>query len=152
MPQIGQLVGFSSKDSLVRKFTSDTNRFKDRKVFDSWIAKGKRIWVLTDNNENLLGIIWIGDSILPEADFTENIDREVFDKTIAIRLYVGARGKGIAYDFSKKVLDLVDEKRLWISVREGNLAARKLYEKLGFQEITKPTSINEEGKILLILD
>lgn len=50
------------------------------------------------------------------------------------------RRKGIAEAIMKKVFDICEEKKasyIFLEVREGNAAARKLYEKLGFSVISR---------------
>lgn len=124
---IAQLIEYTKDDPLVDKFTSDKKRFLDKFSFEEWLKKGRKIYSLVDEKDNLLGITWFGH------------EGEGF--TLAIRIYGPARGKGLAESLLretmekfKKTKDYVEspDKNWWLETAEDNLPARKIYEKLGF--------------------
>ncbi len=132
--QIRELLAYSQSDQEIRKFTSDPVRFKDRNAFNQWRQKGKLIYTLTDVSGPLLGLIWFGEKACP---FKEELGCQT---SFAIRIYGKARGKGLAIDFMK--IAFSDYCRLhpetggiWLETSVDNLAARKVYEKFGFQAV-----------------
>jgi len=125
---IKQLIGYANSDEVVQRFTSDARRFKDEESFENWLKKGRKIYSLVDEYENLMGISWFGQ----EGD----------GFTLALRIYDGARGKGLGYGFLKETMNdfmLSDEYRSaanqewWLETSKDNVAAIKIYEKLGFE-------------------
>ena len=80
---IEDLIFYANNDEQVIKFTSDPKRFKDRESFEVWLKKGRKMYVMVDDNDKLCGITWFG----PEGD----------GFTLAIRIYEQARGKGLAF-------------------------------------------------------
>ena len=135
--QIDQLIEYSKTDESVQRFTADAERFKDRKAFNDWKSKGRKIFTLSDEKDNLLGIIWIGQKEIEVGD-------KKYDKTFAIRIYGEARGKGLALDFMKKS---VKEKGIWIECSADNLPAQALYKKFGFELVSKP---DKNNKVILV--
>lgn len=146
--QIGQLINFANTDPEVRRFTSDPKRFRDRKAFDRWRKKGRVIYTLTDENDDLLGIIWLGKKEIPQRDFTENFDPQDYKVTFGIRIYGAARGKGLARPFMAETFNHFSPKGVWLETSGENIAAVRAYTNFGFRKITEP---DESGKILMIL-
>lgn len=144
--QVYQLLEFSRKDSLVKKFTSDAKRFKDRTAFNEWLDKTPDKFVFSDIKGNLVALLWFSHKKMPINSF------EGYDYSLAIRVYGPARGKGLAEKFLKTALDLFKDqfpdKKIWLSTSFNNQAAIKIYEKVGFKKVSEP---NENGKILMIL-
>jgi len=134
--QIDQLIEYSLNDESVGKFTSDRERFKNRQAFEEWQQKGREIFTLNNNN-NLVGIVWTG---LKE----KQIGGKKYNKTFAIRIYGEARGKGLALGFMRSC---IKEKGYWLETSNDNLAAKALYSKFGFKEVSK---VDENGKIIMI--
>ena len=134
--QIDQLIEYSLNDESVGKFTSDRERFKNRQAFEGWQQKGREIFTLNNNN-NLVGIVWTG---LKE----KQIGGKKYNKTFAIRIYGEARGKGLALGFMRSC---IKEKGYWLETSNDNLAAKALYSKFGFKEVSK---VDENGKIIMI--
>jgi len=135
--QIDQLIEYSLTDESIGKFTSDRERFKDRQAFDEWQQKGREIFTLNNNNNDLVGIVWTG---LKE----KQISNKKYNKTLAIRIYGEARGKGLGLNFMK---NCIKEKGYWLETSNNNLAAKALYSKFGFKEVSK---VDENGKIIMI--
>ena len=94
--QINQLIYYSNNDTEVLKFTHDSKRFRNINSFNKWFNNHIEIYVLTNNTNNLLGIIWIK---LKENDLSK------FKHTFAIRIYKPLRGRGYSYKFAKEVYD-----------------------------------------------
>jgi len=124
---IDQLINYTNRDGDVKKFTSDLKRFLNREALNEWLKKGRKIYTLIDDGDNLLGITWFG----PEGD----------GFTFAIRMYEDARGKGLAADFlSATMNDYMTEpeyvnssnKNWWLETSVDNYPAIKIYEQLGF--------------------
>ena len=154
--QVTQLVNFSKTDSQVKKYTSDSIRFKNIESFKKWKKKGRVIYSLIDESKDLLGIIWFGKEKIPAKKFILPIIKKEFGITFAIRIYGKARSKGQALLFMDKAYELftkaqdyesVKNKGIWLEVSIDNLPALKLYEKFGFVKATKP---DKKGKILMI--
>lgn len=135
--QIDQLIEYSLTDESVGKFTSDRERFKNRQAFEKWQQKGREIFTLNNKNNDLVGIVWTG---LKE----KQIDSKKYNKTLAIRIYGEARGKGLALGFMK---NCIKEKGYWLETSDNNLAAKALYSKFGFKEVS---DVDENGKIIMV--
>lgn len=125
---IEQLIDFAGNDEMVKKFTSDAKRFKDKESFKIWLKKGRKIYSLIDEKGDLMGISWFG--------------KEGEGFTLALRIYGEARGKGLGFKFLKKtmndfmkssVYDKEENKSWWLETSKDNIAAIKIYEKLGFE-------------------
>lgn len=142
--QIDQLVEYSLTDELVAKFTSDRERFKSREAFDEWRKGGKEIFNLTNKDGDLLGIIWLGPKEIPEAQWKEKIDKSKYKFSFAIRIYGEARGKGLAIDFMK---ECIKNKGIWLATSDDNLAAKALYSKFGFRQVSEAS---KDNKIVMI--
>jgi ribosomal protein S18 acetylase RimI-like enzyme len=124
---IDQLIAFTNSDNDVQKNTSDLKRFANRELWKKWKEKGRKIYAMVDENDDLMGITWFG----PESD----------GFTFAIRIYGNARGKGLSENFLRKTMeDFMKEpeyinaqnKSWWLETSKDNLPAIKIYEKLGF--------------------
>lgn len=137
--QITELINYSNSDLDVQKNTLDADRFKDRKNFDEWIKKGKDIYTLVDKDDNLMGIIWFHQALNQEAPG--------YETTFAIRMYEGARGKGLSKPFMEKVFSDFGAEKIWLSTLVDNIPGRKLYEHFGFKQITQP---DQDNRIIMI--
>ncbi|HTK03607.1 MAG TPA: GNAT family N-acetyltransferase [Alphaproteobacteria bacterium] len=135
--QIDQLIKFTKADSEVQKFTHDLERFANHESYKNWIKNKKYIYTLTDNKNNLLGIIWFSKKQIPQAPD--------YPYTFAIRVYPPARGKGFAKSFMKMALKDFDKKKIWLATT--NPKAIKIYKDLGFKEIGK-----HEEEILMVFE
>lgn len=142
--QIEALIGYSKTDRLIKKFTSDAQRFKNRPAFNEW-SKKKKIFVLTNNDKELLGIFWAGKKKIPDALKKQYPHH---DTTIAIRLYNKARGIGLSRWFMGEVLRRLTNKHIWLSCDSRNKAAEKLYSSLGFKPVKKDQKTHEVCMIL----
>ena len=139
-----QIIEYSQKDPLVKKFTHDHTRFKDLSSINRWYQKGKRVYFLIRPRNKLVGLIWFGKSKLNRSDL------KAPNFTFAIRIYQPARGLGlsekfftVAYkDFLKKVgSENLKYKGLWLKTNRKNRVALHLYQKLRFKVLRKT---NEE--------
>ena len=146
--QIEQLIEFSNSDPEILANTRDAERFKDRKGFDVWISKPKKIFVLTNDDQDLLGIIWFPKSTLA-------LDKR-YGIGFAIRIYPPARGKGLSRSFTNEAIERLKQtdfyknipnKGIFLDSLIQNKKAHSLYEKLGFKEIGE-----KDGRIVMILD
>lgn len=143
--QIDQLIEYSANDESVAKFTSDRERFKNRKAFDEWQNQGREIFTLNNKSGDLMGIIWLGPKAIPEAEWKGKIDKDKYKLSFAIRIYGEARGKGLAIDFMKECLK--NKKNIWLATSDDNFAAKALYSKFGFRQISE---ISENNKIVMV--
>jgi RimJ/RimL family protein N-acetyltransferase len=125
---IKELIEYANYDEEVKKNTSDSKRFKDRESFENWLKKGRKIYRLVNERDDLMGISWFG----PDGD----------GFTFGIRIYGEARGKGLSYGFLKETMDdyMKEEeyqkainKDFWLETSKDNIAAIKIYEKMGFK-------------------
>lgn len=154
--QVTQLVNFSKSDSQVKKYTSDSSRFKSIQSFKRWKRKERMIYSLANKKGDLLGIIWFGKEKIPAKKFILAFNKKEFGVTFAIRIYGKIRSKGKALSFMDKAYELftksqefksVKNKRVWLEVSVDNQPALRLYKKFGFVKVTKP---DKKGKILMI--
>lgn len=158
--QIKQLIGYSNDDEVVGAYSSDPRRFKDREAFDKWLSKGRSIYALNDKDGSLLGIVWFGKAAFPDNKLRkefENIDKDYYSITFALRMYEGARGKGLAKKLTASAFTAYlrsdDYKQaggqgIWLETSQENTAAVKTYETL-FTQVSDP---DEHGRIVMILD
>ena len=144
--QVKELINYSKKDSLVKKFTSDTKRFKDLSSYEAWRTNGKSIYTLTNREGDLLGIIWFSKK---SSGFLH------YPFTFGIRTYGGARGKGLARNFMQSSFEAFTrsktytssrEKGVWLEVTPENVHAIKLYADFGFKEAGN----SQKGKIIML--
>lgn len=142
--QIDQLIEYSQRDENIGKFTSDKERFKNREAFEEWTKKKRTVFTLSDTLGNLLGIIWLGPKPLPTRKYQTKVDSGKYQTSFAIRIYGEARGKGLALDFMKRS---IDTEGIWLEVSEENIAAKSLYSKFGFCQVSQP---DENNKIIMI--
>ena len=150
--QISQLIEYAATDEGL-KFTSDPKRFKDKETFDEFSKEIMAYYALTNEADDLLGIIWFHDLDL----YLNKENPSEYGISFAIRLYGEARGKGLAQPFTEEVMeDFKDSeeykshphKKIWLAVSPENEPAVKLYHKLGFNDL----KIDEEHhKLLMIL-
>lgn len=155
--QILELIHYANTDPLIQKFTSDPKRFKDRDAYNNWFAKGKSIYILTDESDALLGFLWFSKEAIPEQQFTLPFPKEEYGITAGLRMYGKARGKGLAFGFMNdafaafKLTEFyhsIEKKGVWFETSFDNIPAVKLYDKFGFIKVTNP---DEHGKIVMIL-
>lgn len=160
---IEQIIDYTASSVEIQKYTSDMERFADRNKFDTWLKKGRQIYVLVKNSQTdkkVVGIIWFGKKTMPQLgqllpEFS-SINLQKFQFTFAIRMYGEGQGKGWASPFMQAALDKFvqtsDYKNspsagFWLTTAQDNIAAIKVYEKIGFVRITEPTS---QGRICMI--
>ncbi len=132
--QTDELIIQSKSDLLIKKFTSDSKRFKDKKTFNTW-KRNKKIFILTDEQKRLLGFIWFEKKGVLLKNPPKKL--ESYKTTFAIRLYKKARGKGLARDFMKEVFVRIDDRNIWLSTVYNNKRAINLYTKFGFKPVAK---------------
>lgn len=146
---VTQIVKFSKYDTLIKKFTHDPERFKDKHTFNQWYKKNKILYLLINPKNKLMGIIWFGKSS------NNTLNEKLPCLTFAIRIYKPARGLGLSEKFFKITYsDLLNTLKLskskynglWLSTNCENQIAIHLYKKLGFKEFKK---IN--GKLIMTL-
>lgn len=144
--QILELIKYSKRDILIKKFTHDSARFKDIVSFKEW-SDGKKVYTLTDESKKLLGIIWFGKKDNPELG--------IKGFSFAIRIYKIARGRGLAKKFMTYAFNSFRKtsnyknsiyKNIWLSTMFDNSRAIGLYKSFGF--IEKKSS---KGYVTMIL-
>lgn len=152
--QINQLIEYSKSDESLKKFTGDPQRFATREGFDEFSTHIMAYYVLTDDTDDLLGLIWFDDFALPA---TKGETFRGYGISFAIRIYGDARGKGLAIPFTKKALEdflktkdyqLKANHGIWLAVSPDNYPAISTYEKSGFKKIGM---WEEKNKLLMVL-
>jgi ribosomal protein S18 acetylase RimI-like enzyme len=148
--QIDQLIDFSNSDDEILKYTNDQVRFGDSKSFDNWFSKGKQIFILTNKNQELLGIIWFSKKLITIDEYKN------YGISFAVRIYGKARGKGFSKDFAKKAIKMLKQtefyknfpnKGIWLTTNHDNEIAKKVYGNLEFKKIKE-----DAGRITMILN
>lgn len=152
--QIRQLITFANTDQEVVRQTSDPKRFANLEAYEQWRKKGRTVYTLTNEKEDLLGILWIGEESLPDEQFIKSFDQTLYGVTFAIRLYGQARGKGLTQTFMKQAFtdfqttNPTEHPGIWLETSESNTPAVKSYTKFGFEQAA---GADEHGRILMIL-
>lgn len=151
--QIDQLIEYATTDPDLKKFTSDPVRFKDRASFDEFSKHILSYYALTDEEDNLLGVIWFDDLDL----YLNKENPSDFGISLGIRLYGQARGKGLAVPFSEKAFEDFQKSeeylnhphpKFWLAVSPENHAAVAVYKKLGFKDFDYSKEFNKNLMIL----
>lgn len=137
---VDQLIA-NSNQAHIRKFTPKDadERFANKDAYEAWQVKGRSIFALVDAEGKLGGIIWYGLEPMPGGNAKTDPNT-----TFAIRLYEGALGQGLAVPFINESLKqyteqlkeqgkLADFTGVWLETDADNSAARKTYEKAGYQ-------------------
>ena len=127
----------SREPEMLRNVPRDASeRFCDMESARAWHDKTSRI-VYSLGNTSLAGVIWYGYQQHP------TLDAEV---TFAIRMYKEARGKQLGRAFMHATLEDLSETigydgAIWLETNTDNLAARRLYENVGYtyaDELARP--------------
>lgn len=153
LEQIEELIYFSNHDPEVIKDTSDFKRFADKEAFERWRAKGRALYILSNNEGRLKGIFWVGLKLIPEKEFTKLVQPQDFGITVAMRIYGDVRAKGVGQPFAEASLREYFKQRkddmngFWLEASGDNLAIQRIFGKLGFEVATKE-DINK--KILMV--
>jgi RimJ/RimL family protein N-acetyltransferase len=154
--QIDQLIHYAQTDDGVKNFTSDPKRFASRETFNAWRKPEAVFYTLVDEENRLMGIIWLEELELPEFELPKNIEVSAIDPndyhtTFAIRLYGKARGQGLSSPFTKLALDDYKlnhpEDDIWLATSPDNIAAINSYKKSGFVEL----GMRQDGQKLLMI-
>lgn len=152
--QTKQLILYSNEDSVIKRFTSDRERFSDKNAFLKWKRLERIVYTLTDKTKegNLLGIIWFGKKQLPKRKFIKPLDEKRYIFTFAIRIYKPARRTGCSKGFmsmafdefrATKIYKNSKNKGFWLETSVDNLPAVKSYLRFGFSQVTKPDTNNK---------
>jgi ribosomal protein S18 acetylase RimI-like enzyme len=151
--QISQLIEYAATDEGL-KFTSDPKRFKDKDSFNEFSKEILAYYVLTNEEDDLMGIIWFHDLDL----YLNKETPSEYGISFAIRLYGEARGKGLALPFTEEVMADFENseeykshphKKIWLAVSPENEPAVKLYRNLGFKDLRIDETHN---KLLMVLE
>jgi len=149
--QIQDLIYYSHNDELIKRTTTDKERFRDEETVNTWL-KNRKIYTLVDTSSKLFGIIWFGEKEMPDTDYPKEFNPKQYEITFGIRIYEGARGKGFSnklfeegYSLFKQTEDYknVENKKIWLSTNIDNQIAISLYKKLGFEEVLRDLMKNK---------
>ena len=155
---VPQLINYSTTDPFIRRYTSDTSRFRDEQAYLTWRKKDRTIYSLTnEDGTELVGIVWFGREVIPYLQFEllEQIKPEDYGITTAKRLYGEARGKGIAKGmmrmaYTEYLKTHLQDKHtgIWSMTSTDNERNIRVNESFGIRRVSKP---NSNGKILMVV-
>jgi len=162
--QITQLISLTSaqSDPATMRNTSDwkngKGRFASRANFDTWLNKGRSIYVLSQDSQDVAGIVWYGAEQLPSDGntFIHGFDSTKYGITYAIRLYGSARGVGLAPTFTNTSLEMfrssseyqkITNNGVWLETNSDSISAIKAYEKIGCKQVSTST---QNGRIIMV--
>lgn len=156
---VRQLIEKSCQSGIVCYTPNDkARRFKDEASFKKWKAGGREMHWLLGEKDDLAGILWYGRKDFPLHDLKLP---ETPEETLAIRLYDGYTGHGLARPAMRQSLVIhVEAKKkrgepitgLWLQTDVDNKAALAVYGKFGYHEVfrdgTRVTMILPAGEVL----
>lgn len=122
-----------SQEDHIRRFTPNDaeRRFKTPESTQEWLSDEART-VYTLNDGQVAGMIWYTET--PREDLDARY-------TFGIRMYEKTRGKKLAEGFMRAVhsdfATLTRNPRVWLETGTDNAAALHLYEKFGYQEVSR---------------
>lgn len=149
-PEIGcwtqtlrQIIEKSKQERMQARVPKDAEiRFKNLGAYKSWANVGILFFALTDYSGDVGGLIWFERKQNPKAPEAET--------TLAIRMYDGYEGRGLAKPFMSvahfmlpKLMDV--SPNVWLETDADNDPARGLYESFGYEEI----GITDAGRVLM---
>ncbi|HEX6415902.1 MAG TPA: GNAT family N-acetyltransferase [Candidatus Saccharimonadales bacterium] len=129
-----QLVERSEEPEMLEHVPRDhAERFVSKDRANEWYSENERVVYALGEKAALAGIAWFTKHPIEDYDA---------QYTFAIRMYERARGKGLAGAFMMAAhLDLEAsqhyEGAVWLDTDEGNVHARRLYERFGYNEISR---------------
>lgn len=148
-----QLIVKSRQANILKYTPKDASvRFGDQVMLTTWKTKGRTLFWLVGDNNDLAGVIWFGKSTFP-------LDIEGLEtptETFAIRLYEGYTGHGLAVPFMKLALKAAVELKqqndqqidgVWLQTDLTNPAAIAVYTKFGFKEVAR-----DDARVTMVLD
>lgn len=141
---VSQLIQKSGQAGIVCYTPNDrTKRFGSQAMFDKWESQGREIHWLLGKGDDLAGILWYGKKEFP----LEDLDlAEMPEETVAIRLYDGYTGHGLARPAMLQSLKLHVKdtqergepvKGIWLQTDTDNKAALAVYGKFGYREVSR---------------
>jgi len=156
---ISQVIKYANTDHAIKVYTRDPSRFKDKLSFNEWLQKGRSIYILTNKANDLYGIIWFGNEMMPsEKQFISDVNTKEYGVTFAIRIYAQARGKHLARKFMNVAFNVyhssseyrqIEQKGIWLETSADNYPALNAFKKFGFTRVTVP---DDKNKILMIFN
>jgi len=119
-----------------------TERFSTIETAIKWGERDEHVVYSLVNGQELAGIVWFTKYDTPKVEDAEY--------TFAIRMYEGARGKGLSSSFAQAALDDLAEYtgyegKVWLETGVDNEIALRLYHRLGFE-----TSVFHGDRVTLI--
>ncbi|MCA9346416.1 GNAT family N-acetyltransferase [Candidatus Saccharibacteria bacterium] len=146
-----QLITKSATEKSILKYTPKdaSERFTNREALKKWQSKGRSVYWLIGDGDDLAGLIWYGKSEFPLDINLEDTP----EYTFAIRIYEGYAGKGLAKPFMAQSLKIFVEDSLennypsiWLQTDTDNGAALSAYSKFGYIEVAR-----DEKRVTMIL-
>ncbi len=147
--QIEQLIDYSLNDPVILRHTpNDAVRFGSKEKYKQWKEKGRITYVLTNDAEDLLGIVWFG--------VRTHVKLSHHGITLGIRLYGDARGRGYSLLFLRETICLYRQSNefravpenirgIWLETGIDNIHAHTLYTSYGFKEVER-----DDKRILMV--
>ena len=132
------LVRVSKQLHIMQNTPNDaTKRFMNVDKANDWYDKKDRSVYSLYCGGSLDGIAWFGLNERPDLHAGH---------TFAIRLYENAVGRGLAYLLMKIVHDdFAAPGGIWLETDDNNSAARRLYEKFGYQKVNE-----SDGRVTMV--
>lgn len=132
--ELAQQLVEHSTEATIKTFTprDATERFPSVEAANEWYKRKEPTLYALFRAASLAGIVWYSARSHPQLDATH---------TFAIRLYDNARGQGLARPFmaycEEDFRAHTPDARVWLETDKDNVAARRLYNALGYKAVSK---------------
>ncbi|MDP9131121.1 MAG: GNAT family N-acetyltransferase [Candidatus Binatota bacterium] len=137
-PEFADAISAMALEPSIREYCPKDcgQRFADRASTESWLAKGRSMFLLLrreGDRLSLAGYGWVGAGSNPRVPGGET--------TFAIRIGETGQGQGLATPFAWLIVAgaaaLYGAKKMWLETWAVNAGAVHVYHKIGFETVTE---------------